>query len=123
MQAIQRMRLKAQQNGALKSTPEQTVSTSTTNGQSYVSIQPASPEVVYVPQYDPAAVWGASAYPYPSIYYPPPERASFPSEQALLLGQSGVEAGTTGDGTLDGEITVSSSITTSSTEITSTVPM
>jgi hypothetical protein len=71
MQAIQRMRLRAQQNGALKSTPQQSVSTSTTNGQSYVSIQPASPEVVYVPQYDPATVWGASAYPYPSIYYPP----------------------------------------------------
>src|SRR5215471_19681990 len=70
MQAIQRMRLKAQQSGALKSTPQQTVSTSTTNGQSYVSIQPASPEVVYVPQYDPAAVWGTPAYPYPSIYYP-----------------------------------------------------
>src|SRR5215469_2131392 len=38
MQAIQRMRLRAQQKGALKSTPEQTVSTSTTNGQNYIVI-------------------------------------------------------------------------------------
>jgi hypothetical protein len=71
MQAIQRMRQKAQQKGALESTPQQTVATTTSNGQSYITIQPASPEVVYVPQYNPEAVWGASAYPYPSMYYPP----------------------------------------------------
>jgi Protein of unknown function (DUF3300) len=71
MQAIQRMRQKAQQNGALQSTPQQTVATTTSNGQSYITIEPASPEVVYVPQYNPEAVWGPSAYPYPSMYYPP----------------------------------------------------
>jgi hypothetical protein len=71
MDAIQRMRQKAQQSGALESTPQQTVSTTTSNGQNYIVIQPASPEVVYVPQYNPEAVWGASAYPYPSMYYPP----------------------------------------------------
>jgi hypothetical protein len=70
MQAIQRMRQKAQQNGALQSTPEQTVTTTTSNGKNYIVIEPASPEVVYVPQYNPEAVWGASAYPYPSMYYP-----------------------------------------------------
>ena len=71
MQAIQRMRQRAQQSGALQSTPQQTVATGTANGQSYITIQPAAPEVVYVPQYNPEAVWGASAYPYPSLYYPP----------------------------------------------------
>ena len=71
MQAIQRMRQRAQQNGALQSTPQQTVATTTSNGQSYITIEPASPEVVYVPQYNPEAVWGAPAYPYPSMYYPP----------------------------------------------------
>src|SRR5215831_9292931 len=70
MQAIQRMRQRAQQNGALQSTPQQTVANATSNGQSYITIQPASPEVVYVPQYNPEAVWGAAAYPYPSMYYP-----------------------------------------------------
>jgi hypothetical protein len=71
MQAIQRMRLRAQQSGVLESTPQQTVTTETSNGQNYIVIEPASPEVVYVPQYNPEAVWGASAYPYPSMYYPP----------------------------------------------------
>jgi hypothetical protein len=71
MQAIQRMRLRAEQTGQLKSTPQQTVTTTTTNGQNYIVIEPASPEVVYVPQYNPEAVWGVPAYPYPSMYYPP----------------------------------------------------
>jgi len=71
MQAIQRMRLRAQQKGALQSNSEQTVSTTTDNGQSYIVIEPASPQVVYVPQYDPAVIWGPPLYPYPAIYYPP----------------------------------------------------
>src|SRR5215469_8049822 len=72
MDAIQRMRQKAQEKGALESTPQQTVATTTSDGQNYITIQPASPEVVYVPQYNPVAVWGAApAYPYPSMYYPP----------------------------------------------------
>lgn len=71
MQAIQRMRQRAQQSGALQSTPQQTVASTTSNGQSYITIEPASPEVIYVPQYNPVAAWGAAAYPYPSIYYPP----------------------------------------------------
>ena len=71
MEAIQRMRQRAQENGNLQSTPQQSVGTTTTNGQTYITIQPASPEVVYVPQYNPEAVWGAPAYPYPAMYYPP----------------------------------------------------
>jgi hypothetical protein len=67
MQAIQRMRQRAQQNGALQSTPQQAVSTTAANGQNYITIEPASPEVVYVPQYTPEAVWGASAYPHRSV--------------------------------------------------------
>src|SRR5262249_34857042 len=50
MQAVQRMRQKAQEKGTLQSTPQQTVSTSTENGQNYIVIQPAQPEVIYVPQ-------------------------------------------------------------------------
>ncbi len=72
MQAIQRLRQKASNAGVLKSTPQQTVSTETQNGQNYVVIQPASPDVVSVPQYNPEAVWGPAPeyYPYPSMYYP-----------------------------------------------------
>jgi len=48
MQAVQRIRQRAQQNGALQSTPQQTVATDTSSGQNYITIEPASPEVVYV---------------------------------------------------------------------------
>ena len=72
MEAVQRMRQKAQSNGALQSTKEQQVTTTTQDGNSYIEIQPASPQVVYVPEYNPVAVWGPPAYyPYPPIYYPP----------------------------------------------------
>jgi hypothetical protein len=73
MQAVQRLRQKAQSAGALQTTPQQTVSTTTDSGQNYIVIEPASPTVVYVPQYNPVAVWGPPPeyYPYPPIYYPP----------------------------------------------------
>jgi hypothetical protein len=70
MTAIQAMRAKAKQAGNLSTTPQQTVSTS---GQTIV-IQPANPQVVYVPTYNPAVVYGPwpyPAYPPPPPYYPP----------------------------------------------------
>ncbi len=72
MDAIQRLRQQAAAAGVLKSTPQQTVSTTTANGQTYIVIEPASPEMVSIPQYNPAAVWGPAPayYPYPSMYYP-----------------------------------------------------
>jgi Protein of unknown function (DUF3300) len=70
MDAIQRMRQKAYDSGALKSTPQQTVSSMTENGQPCIVVQPASADVAYIPEYNPAAIWGPAEYPYPSIYYP-----------------------------------------------------
>jgi len=55
MTAIQVMRERAQAAGTLKSTPQQTV---TTQGQTII-IEPAEPQVVYVPTYDPWLVYGA----------------------------------------------------------------
>ena len=53
--SIQRLRVKAQQAGKLKSTPQQDVETRTTSsGQQVVVIEPANPQVVYVPQVQPA---------------------------------------------------------------------
>jgi uncharacterized protein DUF3300 len=69
--AVQVMRQKAEQSGNLKSTPQQTV---TTQG-STVIIQPAQPDVVYVPAYNPWIVYGPPLvawpgwYPYPGIWY------------------------------------------------------
>ncbi len=71
MDAIQVMRQKAQQTGNLKDTPQQSVQT---QGSSIV-IQPAAPDVVYVPAYDPWLVYGYPIaawpgwYPYPGIWY------------------------------------------------------
>jgi uncharacterized membrane protein YgcG len=72
MSAVQRMRVKAQQNGALQSNAQQQVQNIPVEGQPTVQIQPTNPEVVYVPVYDPAAVWGPPPvyYPYPAFYYP-----------------------------------------------------
>jgi hypothetical protein len=67
MDAVQVMRQKAEQSGNLKSTPQQTV---TTQGPTIV-VQPADPNVVYVPAYDPWAVYGYPIAPWP-LWYPYP---------------------------------------------------
>ncbi|HGG4295075.1 TPA: DUF3300 domain-containing protein [Salmonella enterica subsp. enterica serovar Cotham] len=97
MDAVQRLRLLAQQTGSLKSTPQQTVTsvpkssastavtTTTTTSAStpatpstVIKIEPANPQVVYVPNYNPATVYGA--WPntaYPPVYLPPPPGQQF----------------------------------------------
>jgi len=68
MNAVQRMRRRAEDNGRLTSTPQQTVTDeSEPGGGQDIVIQPASPEVIYVPVYDPDYIWGAPLY----GYYPP----------------------------------------------------
>jgi len=71
MDAVQRMRSKAQGTGALKSTPQQTVQTEVIDSKHVIVIEQANPEVLYVPSYNPVAVYGSAVYPYPPIYYPP----------------------------------------------------
>jgi len=51
--AIQRLRRRAAGAGNLQSTPQQTVTTEGTGESVQYAIAPASPEVVYVPSYDP----------------------------------------------------------------------
>src|SRR5262245_55447397 len=74
MDAIQRLRAKAQANGKLETTKQQTVTVTQQAGhQQVISIEPTSPEVVHVPYYDPGVVYGEWSYPeYPPYYYPPP---------------------------------------------------
>src|SRR6516162_8824199 len=71
MDAVQRMRKKAQDKGNLKSTEQQKVETKVIENKSVIVIQQANPQVVYVPTYDPVVVYGPPVYPYPPIYYPP----------------------------------------------------
>jgi hypothetical protein len=71
MDAVQRMRAKAKGAGKLQSSEQMKVETKEVESKTVVVIQQASPEVVYVPSYNPTIVWGAMPYPYPPIYYPP----------------------------------------------------
>jgi hypothetical protein len=72
MDAVQRMRKKAQKGGNLKSSEQQKVETKTVASKEVIIIEQSNPEVVYVPSYNPTVVYGAPAYPYPPIAYPPP---------------------------------------------------
>jgi hypothetical protein len=70
MDAVQEMRRRAQQSGNLKNTPQQIVKA---EGQTIV-IEPAEPNVVYVPTYNPWLVYGATLpvwpgwHPNPGLY-------------------------------------------------------
>ena len=71
MDAVQVMRKRAEDSGNLKSTPQQTVATQDSN----IDIEPADPDEVYVPAYDPWLVYGGPVvawpgwYPYPGIWF------------------------------------------------------
>ena len=91
MDAIQSMRAKAQKVGTLKTTPQQIVTVTNmvvektveqkvvvvTN--TIVQIQPANPQVVYVPTYNPAVVY----YPPPPAYVGPPPVVTFAAGVAV----------------------------------------
>ena len=71
MNAVQRMRARAQAAGRLNSNPQQTVTTETQNGTSAIEIAPTNPEVVYVPVYNPEYIWGPPVWGYyPPVWYP-----------------------------------------------------
>jgi hypothetical protein len=72
MDAVQRMRFKAEQAGRLPSTSQQRVTTTDSSGQPIIDIEPANPQVMYLPSYDPGSIWGPPLYyPYANWYYPP----------------------------------------------------
>jgi hypothetical protein len=74
LEAVQSFRRRAQAAGNLKSDDKQVVKAE----KEVIVIQPANPEVIYVPQYNPstvvvygaAPVYGYYPTPYPSYYYP-----------------------------------------------------
>ena len=106
MDSVQRLRQLAQQTGSLKSSTEQkvititkktvpvtrivtspvipsnTVSTAnpviTAPATTFISIEPANPDVVYIPNYNPTVVYGNWANTaYPPVYLPPPAGEPF----------------------------------------------
>jgi hypothetical protein len=73
MDAIQRLRAKAQANNKLTSTKEQTVSVQQVQDRQVIAIEPTNPDTVFVPYYDPGVVYGDWPYAdYPPYYFPPP---------------------------------------------------
>src|SRR2546427_5054845 len=83
LDAVQRLRAKAQAQGNLKTTKEQTVIVEQPAAQTtiieqpaaqttVIRIEPTNPQVVYVPTYNPTVVYGAWPYPAypPYAYYP-----------------------------------------------------
>lgn len=84
MDSVQRLRRQAREAGNLQSNEQQTVSvqevpaapgddSSSTQQTQTIIIEPADPQVVYVPSYNPSVVYGTWPYPsYPPVYYPPP---------------------------------------------------
>jgi hypothetical protein len=73
MDAIQRLRTKADNSKKLTSTKEQKVTKRQEQGKQVIVIEPTDPDTVYVPYYDPAVAYGGWPYPaYPPYsYYPP----------------------------------------------------
>ncbi len=87
LDAVQRLRGRADQAGNLKSSKEQTVSKAQEGGTTVIKIEPATPETVYVPTYSPA-VYGTWPYPsYPPYYYPyPPGAGLFAFTAGVFVG-------------------------------------
>jgi hypothetical protein len=70
MDAVQRLRARAQANNKLTTTKEQKIVMRQEQSRQFIAIEPATPDTVYVPYYDPAVVYGSWPYPaYPPYYW------------------------------------------------------
>ena len=67
MDTVQNLRKKAQDAGNLKTNEQQKVVVEN----NYITVEPANPQVVYVPTYNPTIVYGPWWYPTYPPYYPP----------------------------------------------------
>jgi len=80
MAAVQRLRAQAQKAGTLKTTEQQKVivEQAPQTQETVIKIEPADPQVVYVPAYNPTVVYGTWPYPYYPPYYWPPYSYYYP---------------------------------------------
>jgi len=70
MDAIQRLRAKAQANNKLTSTKEQKVTVQKVENKQVIMIEPTDPNAMYVPYYEPSVVYGTWPYAdYPPYYF------------------------------------------------------
>jgi len=77
MATVQALRQKAHAAGTLESNDKQTVRVDTARRGEHITIEPASPEVVYVPVYNPYVVYGPWWWPSRPYYWGPPVGAVF----------------------------------------------
>jgi hypothetical protein len=77
LDSAQRLRAQAMEVGNLQTTPQQEVRTEKQEGQQTIVIQPANPQVVYVPQYNPQTVYTSP---------PPPDNSKEKAVAAGLIG-------------------------------------
>jgi len=85
LDSVQRLRKQAQMMGNLKKTPQQEVKTDSQNGQQVIVIQPANPQVVYVPVYNTQVVYTTPP--------PPPEKNNDAAAAAVLGFMVGIAIG------------------------------
>ena len=70
MSAVQTLRAQARESGQPATTPQLTVNTEVQGDRSAIEIQPANPQIIYVPSYNPSVVWGApDEGSYPALPY------------------------------------------------------
>jgi uncharacterized protein DUF3300 len=71
MDAVQRMRQRAQDAGYLSSNPQQVIERKLVDNRTVITIKPPTPQTVYVPYYNPSMIWGTPVYPWPQFFYAP----------------------------------------------------
>jgi len=103
MDAVQRLRAKAQANNKLQTTKEQkvTVMQAPTGNKQVIAIEPTQPDTMYVPYYDPGVVygdWPYSDYPAYSFGYYPPYIGAGAIASGLAWGAAGWALGRWGTG-------------------------
>ncbi len=129
MDSVQRLRQLAQQTGSLKSSTEQKIITTTKKvvpvnqpanapatqsntvstsspvvaepAPTVITIEPANPDVVYIPNYNPNVVYGSWANTaYPPVYLPPPAGEPFVDSFVRGLPHTHYSAASTGTTTI-----------------------
>ena len=72
MRAIQRMRRAAKDAGKLATNARMRVVETTDSGETIIEVEPARPDVLFVPVYNPVWIWGPPLwYPYPRWFWGP----------------------------------------------------
>jgi hypothetical protein len=118
MASVQRLRKKAQESGNLKTTKEQKVVVQQET--KVIVIESASPQVVYVPAYNPTVVYGVWAYPAypPAPVYPPGyvATAGLAFAAGVAVGAAATGYGGWGCGWGNNEININASTTNNFTK-------